>query len=57
MKLPQPEKSSSALGVVIALLVASLVITTVWYREGDRGPVHQLRSGVQTAVAPASGRR
>ena len=52
MKLPQPEKSSSALGVVIALLVASLVITTVWYREGDRGPVHQLRSVVQTAVAP-----
>jgi rod shape-determining protein MreC len=52
MKLPQPEKSSSALGLVIALVVVSLVITTVWYREGERGPVHKLRTGVQTASAP-----
>ena len=52
MKLPQPEKSSSALGLVIVLVVVSLVITTVWYREGERGPVHKLRTGVQTVSAP-----
>jgi rod shape-determining protein MreC len=52
MKLPQPEKSSSALGLVIMLVVASLVITTVWYREGERGPVHKLRTGAQTVAAP-----
>ncbi|MEI7813400.1 MAG: rod shape-determining protein MreC [Coriobacteriia bacterium] len=52
MKLPQPERPSGALGVVIALVVVSLVITTVWYREGDRGPIHKLRTGVQTAAAP-----
>jgi rod shape-determining protein MreC len=52
MKLPQPENPSSALGLVIALVVVSLVITTVWYREGERGPLHKLRTGVQTAAAP-----
>jgi len=52
MKLPQPEKPSSALGVVIALVVVSLVITTVWYREGTSGPIHKLRGGVQAAAAP-----
>jgi rod shape-determining protein MreC len=52
MKLPQPEKSSSATGLVIVLVVVSLVITTVWYREGQRGPVHKLRTGVQTVSAP-----
>jgi uncharacterized membrane protein YeiB len=40
MKLPQPEKPSSALGLVIALVVISLVVTTIWYREGERGPLH-----------------
>ena len=52
MKLPQPENPSNALGVVIALLVVSLVITTVWYREGESGPVHRMRSGVQAVAAP-----
>ena len=52
MKLPQPENPSNALGIVIALLVVSLVITTLWYREGERGPVHRMRSGVQAAAAP-----
>jgi rod shape-determining protein MreC len=52
MKLPQPEKPSSALGLVIVLVVVSLVITTVWYREGERGPLHKLRTGVQTVATP-----
>jgi rod shape-determining protein MreC len=52
MKLPQPEKSSSATGLVIVLVVVSLVITTVWYREGERGPLHKLRTGVQTVATP-----
>ena len=52
MKLPQPENSSSAIGVVIALVVVSLIITTVWFKEGERGPVHKMRTGVLTVAAP-----
>jgi len=52
MKLPHPENPSNALGVVIVLVVASLVITTVWYREGDLGPIHKLRAGTHAVAAP-----
>ncbi len=54
MKLPQPEKSPTATGVLVALLVVALAITTLWYREGENGPVHRLRAGVHAAAAPFS---
>jgi rod shape-determining protein MreC len=52
MKLPQPEKSPTASGALIVLVVLALVVTTVWYREGDAGPIHRLRGGLQAASAP-----
>jgi len=52
MKLPQPERSSTATGLLIVLVVVSIALTTVWYREGQRGPLHKTRLGVQVAAAP-----
>jgi rod shape-determining protein MreC len=54
MRLPQPEKSRFQPGLLIVLIMVALVLTTVWYREGTRGPVHRLRGGVQAAAAPVS---
>lgn len=53
MKLPQPDKSSLKPTLVISLVVASLVLTTMWFREGDRGPVHRLQNAMQAMAAPA----
>jgi rod shape-determining protein MreC len=52
MKLPQPEKSGASVGLLIVLVVLSLVITTVWFREGDKGPFHRARIGVLAVAAP-----
>jgi len=54
MRLPQPEKSSAKPGLLILFVVLAIVITTVWFREGDRGPVHRLRGAVHAVAAPAS---
>ena len=43
MKLPQPEKSNLQPGLLVVLIVLSLIITTVWYREGNSGPLHRVR--------------
>jgi rod shape-determining protein MreC len=52
MRLPQPEKPRFQPGLLIALIVVSLVLTTVWYREGVSGPLHKLRGGMQAVTAP-----
>lgn len=54
MRLPQPEKSSAKPGLLVLFVVLAIVVTTVWFREGDTGPVHRLRSGVHAVAAPAS---
>jgi rod shape-determining protein MreC len=54
MRLPQPEKSNLQPGLLTALIVLSLLVTTMWYREGDRGVLHRLRGGVQAATAPVA---
>ena len=33
-------------------MVAALLLTTVWFREGANGPVHKVRLGVQAVSAP-----
>jgi len=38
--------------LLVALIVASLVITTVWYREGSRGPLHAARRVVLAVGTP-----
>ncbi len=52
MKLPQPEKSSASVGLLIVLVVLALSITTVWFREGDSGPIHRARLGMLAVSAP-----
>jgi len=52
MKLPQPEKSSASIGLLIVLVVLALSITTVWFREGDSGPIHRARLGMLAVSAP-----
>ena len=52
MKLPQPEKSSARPGLLVVFVVLSIVLTTLWFHEGATGPVHRLRSGVQSVAAP-----
>jgi len=52
MRLPQPEKSQASVGVLIVLVVLAVVITTVWFREGARGPIHRARLGVLAVSAP-----
>ena len=52
MKLPQPQRSNLQPGLLVVLVVLSMIITTVWYREGSSGPIHRVREGVHAAAAP-----
>lgn len=52
MKLPERDTSTNSPVLLVALIVLSLIITTVYYREADTGPVHSLRRGVKAVTAP-----
>lgn len=54
MRIPQPEKSSAHPGILILFIVLAIVITTVYFREGDSGPVHRARRAVHALAAPVS---
>ncbi len=54
MKLPQPEKSSAQPGLLILFIALAFVLITVWYREGERGPVHRFQNAAHAVAAPAS---
>jgi len=38
--------------LLVVLVIASLLVTTLWYREGTDGPIHVLRRGVIAASEP-----
>ena len=38
--------------LLVAFLVASLALVTLYSREGQDGPLHAVQSGVSGAVAP-----
>jgi rod shape-determining protein MreC len=38
--------------LLVVLVVLALLITTVWYREGDSGPLHATRRAVLTVTEP-----
>lgn len=54
MSLPDPERRSNGVAVLAVLVVVSLIITTMYFRESDTGPLHTLRRGTQAAMAPVS---
>ncbi len=54
MRLPDTERSGSGTAVLIALIVVSLIIITVYFRESDSGPLHRLRRGVQAVTTPVA---
>jgi rod shape-determining protein MreC len=54
MRLPQPEKSSAQPGLLVLYAALAIVMMTVWFREGDLGPMHRLRTSVHAASAPVS---
>lgn len=54
MRVQTSEKSGPRPAWLFFLVALSLVITTVWFREGASGPIHRTRSGIQAALAPAS---
>lgn len=53
MRVANEERQGSP-WLVVGLVALSLILTTVYYREGDAGPIRALRSGVLAAFAPVS---
>lgn len=54
MKVQRTETPGPRPGWLILFIALSVVLLTVWYRESDGGPLHRVRSGVQTVSAPVS---
>lgn len=52
MRISQREKTGGD-GWILAVLVAlSFILITVYFREGDAGPLHATRRGLNSALAP-----
>ena len=54
MNLPQSEKPGGSHVLLAAFIIAALVLTTVYFREGDDGLLHKTRRSVQAISAPVS---
>ncbi|MCL4078962.1 rod shape-determining protein MreC [Coriobacteriia bacterium Es71-Z0120] len=54
MRISDREQSRRNPVLLAALLVASLVVITAYYREGDAGLLHRARSATLAATAPLS---
>ena len=54
MRISQTENRTEARALLAALLVVALIITTVYYREGDQGALHTVRRGVHAVTAPVA---
>jgi rod shape-determining protein MreC len=52
MRSPEVDTTRANLIVLIVLLVVAIGLTTVYFREGDAGPLHRARSGVLAVAAP-----
>ncbi len=48
--LEDPKRGNPLL--LIMLIIVSLALVTVYFREGDSGPIHKLRSGMLEVTAP-----
>lgn len=54
MRIAKPDRSGSRPGILLVFVVLSVVLITLWFREGSSGPLHSVRIGVQTVAAPIS---
>lgn len=52
MKTPTVETRKGSPVLLIVLIVLSLVVTSVYSREGERGPLHGMRSGLMLLTQP-----
>lgn len=49
---PPKQPNNFKAGILVVLVVVSILIMTVWYREGSTGILHGTRNVVQTTTAP-----
>ncbi|MCL2024224.1 MAG: rod shape-determining protein MreC [Coriobacteriia bacterium] len=49
---PTKEPREAKLWIAAVMVVLAILVMTVWFREGERGPLHQLRTGIQTVASP-----
>ncbi|MDZ4170328.1 MAG: rod shape-determining protein MreC [Coriobacteriia bacterium] len=54
MRVQRTETRGPRIRWVVLYVALAIVIMTVWFREGDTGPLHRLRSVVQAGTAPVS---
>ncbi len=54
MKVRHPEKRAPRIRWLALYAALAFVLTTLWFREGDHGPLHRVRGAVQTFSAPVS---
>lgn len=54
MRLPDSERSGGGTSLLIALIVASLILITIYFRESDTGPLHRVRTVTQGMTAPVA---
>lgn len=52
MRTPHLDRSKAHTGLLVALIVVSILLMTVWFRESSRGPIHRIRDGVNAVTAP-----
>jgi len=52
MRVQGTETPGPKPGWLVLFVALAIVLMTVWYREGDSGPVHRVRAGVQVVAAP-----
>jgi rod shape-determining protein MreC len=52
MRTPPVERSKPRFGLLVALILIGLALTTVWFREGDAGPIHRVQSAFHAVTAP-----
>ncbi|MDO8880010.1 MAG: rod shape-determining protein MreC [Coriobacteriia bacterium] len=52
MRIGQPEPKRANTTLLVVLIVASLVLLTVYFREGDRGILHSARRATLAVSAP-----
>jgi len=54
MRLPDSERPGGGTALLVALVVVSLILITVYFRESDTGPLHRARRLTQAATSPVA---